>query len=59
MNYLAAMSDGAKGSVLPRQFRVALMDDYEVVVTGLQRMLAPYAGRVRRVELDGLLPVQS
>ena len=39
--------------------RVALMDDYEVVVSGLQQMLAPYADRVRVVELDSLLPVES
>ena len=39
--------------------RVALMNDYEVVVTGLQTMLAPYADRVRVVELDSLLPVHS
>jgi two-component system, NarL family, response regulator LiaR len=53
------MSDGAKGAGLPRPVRVALMDDYEVVVAGLQQMLAPYANRVRVVELDSLLPVQS
>ena len=39
--------------------RVALMNDYEVVVAGLHRMLAPYAGRVRVVELDSMLPVHS
>jgi len=39
--------------------RVALMNDYEVVVSGLQKMLGPYADRVRVVELDTLLPVQS
>jgi NarL family two-component system response regulator LiaR len=39
--------------------RVALMNDYEVVVTGLQAMLAPYADRVRVVELDSMLPVHS
>jgi two-component system, NarL family, response regulator LiaR len=39
--------------------RVALMNDYEVVVSGLQKMLAPYADRVRVVELDSLLPVHS
>ena len=39
--------------------RVALMNDYEVVVSGLQTMLAPYADRVRVVELDSLLPVHS
>jgi NarL family two-component system response regulator LiaR len=39
--------------------RIALMDDYEVVVSGLQQMLAPYADRIRVVELDSLLPVES
>jgi DNA-binding NarL/FixJ family response regulator len=39
--------------------RVALMNDYEVVVAGLQRMLAPFADRVRVVEMDSLLPVYS
>jgi DNA-binding NarL/FixJ family response regulator len=51
------MSEGegmAEGPV-----RVALMNDYEVVVTGLQAMLAPYADRVRVVELDSMLPVLS
>jgi DNA-binding NarL/FixJ family response regulator len=42
-----------------RPIRVALMNDYEVVVGGLQKMLAPYADRVRVVELDSLLPVHS
>ena len=39
--------------------RVALMNDYEIVVAGLQTMLAPHADRVRVVELDSLLPVHS
>ena len=48
--------EGRPGS---KPVRVALMNDYEVVVAGLQRMLAPYADRVRVVELDSLLPVHS
>lgn len=32
--------------------RVALMDDYEIVVRGLAQMLEPYADRVTVVELD-------
>ena len=44
---------------MPQPVRVALMNDYEVVVSGLQKMLAPYADRVRVVELDSLLPVHS
>ncbi len=39
--------------------RIAVMNDYEVIVAGLQQMLAPYAERVRVVELDSLLPVHS
>jgi DNA-binding NarL/FixJ family response regulator len=35
------------------------MNDYEIVVSGLQTMLAPYAGRVQVVELDSMLPVES
>ena len=49
------MSDGE----VAQPVRVALMNDYEVVVAGLQKMLAPYADRVRIVELDSLLPVHS
>jgi two-component system, NarL family, response regulator LiaR len=47
--------EGAAG----RPVRVALMNDYEVIVAGLQAMLAPHADRVRVVELDSLLPVHS
>jgi DNA-binding NarL/FixJ family response regulator len=39
--------------------RIAIMNDYEVVVAGLHQMLAPYAARVRVVELDSLLPVHT
>jgi NarL family two-component system response regulator LiaR len=53
------MSDGEGGGSADRPVRVALMNDYEVVVAGLQQMLAPYAERVRVVELDSLLPVYS
>ena len=52
------MSD-EEGSLVGRPVRVALMNDYEVVVAGLLAMLAPYADRVRVVELDSLLPVHS
>jgi len=38
---------------------VAIMNDYPVVVSGVQQMLAPYADRVRVVELVSLLPVVS
>ncbi len=39
--------------------RVALVNDYEIVVTGLASVLAPYAERVTVVELDSRLPVVS
>jgi DNA-binding NarL/FixJ family response regulator len=53
------MSDGVVGARGTEPVRVALMNDYEVIVAGLQAMLAPYADRVRVVELDSLLPVHS
>ncbi|MGB3828284.1 MAG: response regulator transcription factor [Ornithinimicrobium sp.] len=34
------------------RIRVALADDYEVVLRGLERMLVPFADQVRVVELD-------
>lgn len=39
--------------------RVALHNDYEVVVRGLRSMLAPYADRIEVVELDSRMPVAS
>jgi NarL family two-component system response regulator LiaR len=39
--------------------RLALMNDHPIVVAGLQGLLAPYADRVRVVELDSQLPVLS
>lgn len=38
-------------------FRVAIVNDYEVVVAGVARMLADHDGRVEVVELDSRLPV--
>ena len=49
------MSDGE----VAQPVRVALMNDFEVVVAGLQKMLAPYGDRIRVVELDSLLPVHT
>jgi DNA-binding NarL/FixJ family response regulator len=40
-----------------RPLRVALVDDYEIVVQGLARMFASYRDRVRLVELDVEAPV--
>jgi DNA-binding NarL/FixJ family response regulator len=53
------MAEDEGASRVGRPVRVALMNDYEVIVAGLQQMLAPYAERVRVVELDSLLPVHS
>ena len=39
--------------------RVAIMNDFEVVVAGVHRMLAPYEGRIHVVELVSQLPVLS
>lgn len=41
------MAEAARGPV-----RVALMNDYEIVVQGLARLLEPYRDRVHLVELD-------
>jgi len=39
--------------------RVAINDDYELVVTGVAAMLAPYEGRITVVELDSNEPTAS
>jgi DNA-binding NarL/FixJ family response regulator len=39
--------------------RLAIVNDYEIVVSGLATMLEPYADRVRIVELNAGLPVLS
>ena len=36
--------------------RIAVVDDYEIVVAGITSLLAPYAERVRVVEFDMSLP---
>jgi DNA-binding NarL/FixJ family response regulator len=43
----------------PRPVRVAVVNDYEIVVAGIASMLAPYADRVAVIELDTNLPVVS
>ncbi|MFX0539894.1 DNA-binding response regulator [Ornithinimicrobium sp. Y1847] len=45
------------GSASDRPLRVAILNDYEVVVRGLHAMLAPYQDRVEVVELDVQVPV--
>ena len=37
--------------------RLAIVNDYEVVVRGLYRLLKPYAHRIEVVELDSAMPV--
>ncbi|WP_344147224.1 response regulator transcription factor [Nocardioides koreensis] len=39
--------------------RVAVVNDYELVVAGIAGVLAPYADRVEVVELDTRVPVQA
>ncbi|MCB0896850.1 MAG: DNA-binding response regulator, partial [Nocardioidaceae bacterium] len=39
--------------------RVAIVNDYEIVVAGVASMLAPHHDRVNVVELDSGLPVIS
>lgn len=48
------MGAGRDGAV-----RLALVDDYELVVVGLAQMFAPYAGRVEIAELDADEPVTT
>ena len=48
---------GEAGPDVP--LRVALVNDYEIVVEGLARMLGPFASRVTVVELDSQQPVAS
>ena len=47
---------GDPGSI---RLRVAVMNDYDLVVQGLRRMLEPFADRIEVVELDCRLPVQE
>jgi NarL family two-component system response regulator LiaR len=43
----------------PRPIRVAVVNDYEIVVAGVAAMLAPHRDRISVVELDSSLPVIS
>ena len=43
--------------VPPRPIRLAVVNDYELVVAGVAAMLAPLSDQVRVVELDSSLPV--
>jgi DNA-binding NarL/FixJ family response regulator len=42
-----------------RPLRLAIVNDYEMVVAGVAAMLAPHSGRVAVVELDAQMPVVS
>jgi len=42
-----------------RPVTIAIVNDYELVVVGLAALLAPFADRVKVVELDSKLPVAS
>ena len=44
---------------MPVPVRIAIVNDYEIVVAGTAAVLAPYPHRVRVVELDSQLPVIS
>src|SRR4051812_28410363 len=43
----------------PAPLRLAIVNDYEIVVAGVAAMLAPHADRVEVVELDSGMPVAS
>lgn len=55
MVYLACMDEGPQH----RPIRVALIDDYEIVIKGLARMFDAYRDRIHLVELDAELPVDE
>ena len=41
----------------PAPLRVALVNDYELVLRGLAQMFRPYRDRIAVVELDARMPV--
>ncbi|MDN4172576.1 response regulator transcription factor [Nocardioides sp. SOB77] len=43
----------------PRPVRIAIVNDYELVVAGVAALLQPFADRVEVVELDSRTPVAS
>lgn len=43
----------------PRAIRIAIVNDYELVVAGVAAVLAPFASRIEVVELDTRMPVVS
>lgn len=53
------MPDNTAGAKAEAPLRLAIMDDYTVIVSGVERMLAPFGDRIEIVELVSLLPVES
>jgi DNA-binding NarL/FixJ family response regulator len=53
------MPDSTDGPPSPGRVRLAIMDDYSVIVSGVERMLEPFGDRIEIVELVSLLPVES
>jgi DNA-binding NarL/FixJ family response regulator len=53
------MPDATAGPAAQTRVRLAIMDDYTVIVSGVEHMLAPFGDRIEIVELVSLLPVQS
>jgi DNA-binding NarL/FixJ family response regulator len=51
------MTAAQASSAVP--LRLAIVNDYEIVVAGVAAMLAPHADRVEVVELDSSMPVAS
>lgn len=51
------MTQTPDGSDPPRPLRLAVIDDFEVVVAGVARLMEPHADRVQIVELDVNTPV--
>jgi NarL family two-component system response regulator LiaR len=42
-----------------RPVRVAIVNDYEIVIAGIAALLAPFADRIEVIERDGQMPVVS
>ena len=43
----------------PRAIRIAIVNDYELVVAGVAAVLAPFSSQIEVVELDARMPVVS
>jgi DNA-binding NarL/FixJ family response regulator len=56
---MAVNGPDQRGADDDARIRVALVNDYDVVVFGLARILDPYAGRLLIVELDTNVPVDD